>query len=286
MHVLAHIGRAGHGLDDAGCKVGGIGAGEPHAPDAVHRADGAQQVGEIVLAIVVTVDRLPEQRDFGGAAGRERRCLGDDIAQLPAAFGASRVGDDTESAAVVAAALYRDERGRPRFAHRGDVLVMLPCPELGVGDPLAARGEGDDLRQPAISIGTDHEVHPGHLIEERGAEPLRHASHYAEHVAGTLVALQLSHPADHPLLSVVADGAGIHQHDVGPRRLVGAHVPLAIEEPEEKLRIGHIHLAAVGLDVDAFGHGTAGDGEWERRREKATQGLTITPSVTMSARSL
>ena len=87
-----------------------------------------------------------------------------------------------------------------------------------------AAGQADELREIAIGVGADDEVHPRHLLEQRGPEPLGHAAHHAEDVAGPLVPLQLAHPADHPLLGVVADGAGVDQHDVGLGRVLGADV--------------------------------------------------------------
>ena len=71
---------------------------------------------------------------------------------------------------------------------------------------------------------------------------------------GTLVALQLAHAADDPLLGVVAHRAGVDQHHVGLGRIVRAHVALAPEDAEHELGVGDVHLAAVGFDVDAF-HG-------------------------------
>jgi hypothetical protein len=80
--------------------------------------------------------------------------------------------------------------------------------------------------------------------------------------------LQLAHAPDHPLLGVVADGTGVHQHHVGVHRLVGADVALPTQEPEHQLGVGHVHLAAVGLDVHPLGHGlklAGGSGVGESR---------------------
>ena len=110
------------------------------------------------------------------------------------------------------------------------------------------------------------DVHPRHPLEQRRSESLGHATHHAQHITDPLVPLQLPHPSDHPLLRVVPDSAGVHQHHVGLCRLIGADVPLPAEQPEEELRIGHVHLAAVGFDVDGLGHRDVRKGE--RRREK------------------
>ena len=113
-------------------------------------------------------------------------------------------------------------------------------------------GEADELGQVAVRVRADDQVDLGDALEQHGAEPLRHAADHAEHVAGPLVALQLAHAADHPLLGVVPHGAGVDQHDVGVGRIVGAHVALAAQDAEHELGVRHVHLAAVGLDVDAL----------------------------------
>ena len=85
--------------------------------------------------------------------------------------------------------------------------------------------------------------------EETGAEALGHATGDAEHGARLEVAAKLTQPADHALLRVLADGAGVHQHDVGVVRGVLGRVALGGELAVHELGVAHVHLAAVGLDV-------------------------------------
>src|SRR5262245_21714929 len=141
--MLAHRRRGGHGLYHPIREVGRIGAGEAHPSHAVHRADGPQQIGVVVLPVVVRVDRLPEQGDLAGAAGRQLADLAHDLAEAAAPLGPAGLGHDAERAAVIAAALYRDERGRALLPHRWDVLVVLPLPELYVAEPLSRSGQAD-----------------------------------------------------------------------------------------------------------------------------------------------
>ena len=88
--------------------------------------------------------------------------------------------------------------------------------------------------------------------------------------------LQLAHAADDPLLGVVPHRAGVDQHDIGLGRIVRAHVAFAPEHAEHELGVGHVHLAAVGLDVDAL-HGF---------QKISRYGRTVTPRLTRKARSL
>ncbi len=158
-----------------GGEVGGIRAGEAHRRMPSHGADRAEQVGEVVLAVVVAVDRLPEQRDLGGAALRQDGDLGDDVCQPSAPLGASSVRDDAEGAAIVAAALYRDECRRSAFAHGRHILVVLPGPELGIGGALSAGASDDDLGQTPVGVGARPESTRGTRSSSVG--PSRWAMH-------------------------------------------------------------------------------------------------------------
>jgi hypothetical protein len=201
---------------------------------------------------VVAVDCLAEEGDFGRATLGEGGDLANYILQAAAPLGPARVWDDAESAAVIAASLYRNEGRRTLFAHGRDVFVVLPGAELGIGAALARTRHPDQVGEVAVGVRAHHQVHPRHPLEQRGAEALGHAADHAQDVARALVALQLAHSADHPLLGVVAHGTGVHQHDVGVGRIVGARVARAVEESEHQLRVRDVHLAAVGFDVDPF----------------------------------
>ena len=127
---------------------------------------------------------------------------------------------------------------------------MLPGAEFSFAHPFPALGLVDQLVQVAIGIRSDHQVHPGHLLEQPRPEPLSHAADDAQHIPRALVPLQLTHPPDHPLLGVIPHGAGIEQHDIGLGRILGPHVAGAAHDAEHQLGISHVHLATVGLEVD------------------------------------
>jgi hypothetical protein len=129
---------------------------------------------------------------------------------------------------------------------------MLPGTELSVAYALASVGQPDKLGEMPIPIRTYYQIDPRNFSEQRGTQPLRHASHHAEYPTGPLVPLKLPYSSDDPLLRIVADGTGVHQHDVCVLRILGPHVALAAENSEHQLGVGHIHLATIGLDVDAL----------------------------------
>ena len=149
------------------------------------------------------------------------------VVQPAAPLGPSGLRNDAEGAAVVAAALYRDECGWSLFPHCRNVLVVLPGAEFGVADSVTAAGEADELRQVTVGVGPHDQIYLRSLSEKGGPEPLRHAADHTEHPAAPLVALQLANPADDPLLGVVAHGAGVDQHDVRVLGTFDAQVPLA-----------------------------------------------------------
>ena len=128
---------------------------------------------------------------------------------------------------------------------------MLPLLEPHVGPALPLPRPGDQLGEAAVAVGADDEVHLGHLLEQGRTQALGHAPHHAQHAPRPLEPLQDAQAPEHALLGVVPHGAGVHEHHVRVRRVVGAHVPLWAEQSQHELGVGHVHLAAVGLDVDA-----------------------------------
>ena len=128
---------------------------------------------------------------------------------------------------------------------------MLPALERHVRGTLATRRPCDELGEVAVAIRADDEVYLRHPLEQPGPEALGHAAHDAEHPAGAFVVLQLAHAPQHPLLGVVADGAGVDEQHVGRRGIVRTDVSLPRQKPKHQLGVRHVHLAAVRLDVNA-----------------------------------
>ena len=53
--------------------------------------------------------------------------------------------------------------------------------------------------------------------------------------------------AVNPLFRMVPDGAGIHDHNVRPGRIVGEIAPHIPQHPQNVLAVGHVLLAAEGV---------------------------------------
>ena len=59
--------------------------------------------------------------------------------------------------------------------------------------------------------------------------------------------------AEHPLLGMLPDGAGVHHHDVRPGGIVGEFAPHVPQHPQDVLAVGHVLLAAEGIHQRAEG---------------------------------
>ncbi len=268
--MLADGGRLRHRGDHAVGEVVGVRAGVAHAADAVDRADRAQQVGEVVGAVVVRVDGLAQQHDLVDALRDDLVRLAHDLGELAAPLGTARGGHDAIRAAVVAAALDRDPGLHAPEAARAEVLVVLLEVEVGRAEALAVAGAVDQRRQHAVGVGSDDELDAGVGREESGAEALGHAAGDAEDGTGLEVATQLAEAADDALFGVLADGAGVDEHDVGADRGVLRDVAFGLQLAVHQLGVADVHLAAVGFYVDGR-HGDAGT--WRAMRGARRNGV-------------
>jgi len=71
------------------------------------------------------------------------------------------------------------------------------------------------------------------------------------------VARQLGQPPEHARLGVLADRTGVEEDHVGGLGRVRALIAVGGQMTEHELRVGQVHLAAIGLDVDARHAGRA-----------------------------
>ena len=132
-----------------------------------------------------------------------------------------------------------------------DVGVGLGAIQPHVDRRIEARAR-EQLRQSAIAVGSGDQVEVRRLLGNRGAIMLRHASEEPELEAGprALEARQSAQAPEHALLGVFANRAGVEQDHVGVFGTLGAAVPGAAHDRADRLRVGDIHLASVGLEID------------------------------------
>ena len=253
VHVLADGRHLGHRLNDAVAEVVGVRARVAHAADARHRPHSAEKVGEVVRAVGVGVDRLPEQHDLAHPRVDDLARLAHHFVEPAAALGAARRGDDAVGAPVVAAALHGDPRLDLVEPSGGEVLVVFFEVEARGDRLLAAPRAVHELRQGTIAVRTDDERDVPRLFQQQGTEALGHAARDSHDAVLRHVPLELTQPPDDPLLRMIADGAGVDQNDVGAVRLVDGEVAGGGELAEHQLGVAHVHLATVRLDVDGRG---------------------------------
>src|SRR4051812_4903088 len=98
-------------------------ARETQAPDSIHAADRAQQIGEVMLAVAIRVHRLSEQDDFRHPLGHNAVRFAHDFGELTAPLGTARRWHDAVRAPIVAAALHRDPRLYLVEAARLEILI-------------------------------------------------------------------------------------------------------------------------------------------------------------------
>ncbi len=157
--MFAHLGHFGHRGDHALAEVVGVRTGVTHATNAVHRGHSAQQVGEIVRAVVVRIDGLPQQHHFAQALRHHLARFAHHVVELTAAFFAARVRHDAIRAAIIAAALHGNPRLHPVKSLGDHIFIVFFEVEVG-GDESFARARAiEELRQCTIAVGPNHQRH-------------------------------------------------------------------------------------------------------------------------------
>ena len=140
------------------------------------------------------------------------------------------------------------------LGHVGGEQLALPA-----GEPvrrLAALLELlDHLRQQVKLARPRHEIHVARPLEDLLLDALGHAAHDAHDEVRALLlgALELAHPGPRPLLGVIADRAGVEEHNVRLLHLPGGLVALLEEAALHQLRVVLVHLAPEGDDVELGG---------------------------------
>ena len=163
----------------------------------------------------------------------------------------------------------------PRLLHRRAVgrrqmLELVLDRVVGLDDLLAAAGAAHHIGQPVIGLRADHQVDDGRAPQDLLAFGLRDAAGDADRhfAAGALARrLQLADAAELGIDlfgRLLADVAGVEQHQVGLVDRVGRDIAARGQRIAHALRVVDVHLAAIGLDEDlsrrrnACGGGFAG----------------------------
>ena len=118
---------------------------------------------------------------------------------------------------------------------------------------LALGGKSHDEASKTGAIDrADDQVEVGDLLEEFGPLLLGHAASDAEHqIAGVgFERRQAAELAEHLVLALLSDAAGVEQDEVCGLGIVGALVAVGREHLIDPIGVVLVHLTAEGLDVD------------------------------------
>ena len=292
VEVLAHLGQLGAGVDQPLGEVAGVAGGEANPLQAFDVMDAVQQVGEGVLApplggdsrqvAAVGIDVLAQQGDLLESAGGQPLHLQPDGAGQARLLQAPHRGHHAVGAALVAAVdhIHPGADGAVA-AGGGDVLedvVLLRGHHL-----LALLHLAEQPLQAIGVLGTHHQVELGHAAQQRLPLLLGHAARHHQGEPGIEpLALGLAaQVAVDLLLGVVANRAGVVEHQIGAVFPLGLPVAHRFENSGHALGIRLVHLAAEGGDPIAAapvggaadqGGGGVGAGEGSRHRSSFGHG--------------
>ncbi len=254
---MRHMAARRHRVEELGRRVLGLAGHEAHPVVAVDPVDLREEIGKIIACaeiLAVAVDVLAEQRDLLITCRDQLAHLAHDLLRLAAALAATDVGHDAVRAEVVAAV--HDAHPCAHAADAVDGDILRDAARLIVdGKDAAALGVGavQKLGEAPLGLRAEHEIDVAvaafYLF--RHARLLRHAPAQADDLVG-IRRLGVRELAEHPVngfLRVLADGAGVHQHDVGALRIVGEVTAHLAQHSHQPLAVCHVLLTAVGVDV-------------------------------------
>ena len=211
---------------------------------------------------MVGIDVLAEQRQFAHPGLGKVRCFAQHLLQRPADLGAPRIRHDAERAELVAAFL--DGKKGAVALRRGffrQPVEFLIDGQVDGHDPRAAgfhqlsRGAAQQVRQVLVGLRPEHQVdgrRPAHHLLTLGlGDAAADGDQHAAAGAGFLF-LQQAQPAHFRidlLGRLLADVAGVEDHQVGVFRRIGRLIAQRRQNVGHARRVIDVHLAAIGLDM-------------------------------------
>ena len=106
---------------------------------------------------------------------------------------------------------------------------------------------GDELRQGVDAVHAEHEVHIGVALAQLFHHMLLVGHASAQAGLFLLEALEGAHIAEHPLLGMLAHGAGVEEDQVGVLRLVAQTVANIHQHTLDALAVVDVLLAAIAV---------------------------------------
>ncbi len=265
--MVGELRHAGVSLDQAVGELERMGRRETDPLDAAHRRDMVNQGREVDNGAVghrarVGVHVLAEERDLHDTLRGETPDLLDHAGEGPAHFIPARVRHDAEAAVLAATFHDRHECGRALGAGRRQVIEFLDLGEAHIDDGAAgALHRADHFRQAVQGLRAEHQVDERRARRDRLPFLARDATGDTDqHFGPQLLELApLAEQRIHLVLGFLAHGAGVHQQQIGLRRIARLDVAFGHAQDVRHARgVVLIHLAAESLEEIAAGHGRQG----------------------------
>src|SRR5207244_11887687 len=108
------------------------------------------------------------------------------------------------------------------------------------------------LAEPGIARRAAHQADVWRAIEDLLAFLLRHAAEDAEYFAFARFTLERLQAAEHLLLRLVANAAGVVEHERGRLGRLHLRISFGLQSSHDLLGIVGVHLAAEGFYVESF----------------------------------
>ena len=255
MQLAGNVFTCRHGIKQFLGGILGMAGHETNAEVAFDLVDLGQQVGEIVVdvqVIAVGVDVLAQQGDILVTCFHQLFHFSQHAFGIAAALPAADIGNDAVRTEVIAAihdgdpclhALFTDHRNA-----LGDGAVLICHGE----DTLAALIHlPQQFRELPQGMGTKHQIHQriGLLNALGHAGLLCHAATQADdHLRIFLLGVgQCTQVTKHAILRMLADGAGVQDHQIRFGGLVRQGKTAVCQHAHQLLAVCHVLLAAKGI---------------------------------------
>ena len=208
--------------------------------------------------MLIRSHRLTEKLDFFAARLDQGARLAQHFVGRGGALAPAGVRHHAKGTEAITAALDGDvaNDSASSVAGRVQALVGFLRVEGGVVDLGAGARFVDMSHKAAIAVRPHDQVNKRRPGAHLTAQMLCHAAGYSQHHMRSLglVGGQRAGASPHPFHGLFAYGAGVDQDHIGHGRIIGPLVSRPLQQAEHNLAVGHVHLAAVGLDIGQEAH--------------------------------
>jgi hypothetical protein len=265
VQVVGQLRHVAIGLDQRVGKLQRMRSGEADATNAFYFSDGANQqaqVSHLIVALAsdrshpaaIGVDVLAKQIDFAHTLRSQLRYFHQHVLERSADFLATGIRHHAERAVLRTAFHDRHECAGAFGARFRQAVELFDLGKADVDLRLAAGAAfADQFRQPVQRLRTKHQIHVRCPLDDGGAFLRGDAAADSDdhRLAAGFERLPAAQLAEHLFLRLLANGAGVDQHDIGLFGVVGQLQPFGGGQHVGHLgRVVLVHLATVGLDVE------------------------------------